>query len=147
VSCYHDDMLANGSRTSRVRCPIEIVVLNCGVTARGGYSALGTGLPVANNFNVGLVITWPIFNSFLTSHQVAQTKLRRKAIDAQIENLRQRIIMEVGTAFPDWQASLQRIARADARLPHRTAKFDPASWPLCSAANAPSGSERHRERA
>jgi outer membrane protein TolC len=68
---------------------------------------------VANNFNVGIVITWPIFNSFLTSHQVAETELRRKAIDAQIENLRQRIILQVGTAFLDWQASLQRIARAD----------------------------------
>jgi len=83
------------------------------VNAVAGYSALGTGLPVANNFNVGIVITWPIFNSFLTSHQVAETELRRKAIDAQIETLRQRIILQVGTAFLDWQASLQRIARAD----------------------------------
>ncbi len=39
------------------------------VNAAGGYSAMGTGLPAANNFNAGIVITWPIFNSFLTSHQ------------------------------------------------------------------------------
>jgi outer membrane protein len=83
------------------------------VNAVAGYSALGTGLPVVNNFNVGIEISWPIFNSFLTSHQVAETELRRKAIEAQIENLRQRIILQVGTAFLDWQASLQRIERAD----------------------------------
>ena len=49
------------------------------VNAVGGYSAMGTGLPAANNFNVGIVITWPIFNSFLTSHQVAEAEFRQKA--------------------------------------------------------------------
>ena len=92
------------------------------VSAVAGYSALGTGLPVVNNFNVGIVITWPIFNSFLTSHQVAETELRRKAIDAQIENLRQRIILQVGSAFLDWQASCSasrgRIARAPPHAPN-----------------------------
>ncbi len=86
------------------------------VNAVVGYSALGTGTPVANNFNVGVEISWPIFNSFLTTHQVAETELRRKAIDDQIEDLRQRIILEVKTAFLNWQASLQRIARAELTL-------------------------------
>jgi outer membrane protein len=86
------------------------------VKAVAGYSALGTGLPVANNFNVGIVITWPIFSSFLTSHQVAETKLHRKAIDAQIEDLRQRIILQVETAFQNWQASFLRIGRAERTL-------------------------------
>jgi len=36
--------------------------------AVAGYSALGTGLPAANNFSVGIEISWPIFNSFLTTH-------------------------------------------------------------------------------
>jgi outer membrane protein len=86
------------------------------VKAVAGYSALGTGLPVANNFNVGIEISWPIFNSFLTSHQVAEAELRRKAIDAQIEDLRQRIILQVETAFLNWQASFLRIARAERTL-------------------------------
>jgi outer membrane protein len=86
------------------------------VKAVAGYSALGTGLPVANNFNVGIEISWPIFNSFLTSHQVAEAELRRKAIDAQIEDLRQRITLQVETAFLDWQASFLRIARAERTL-------------------------------
>jgi outer membrane protein TolC len=81
--------------------------------AVAGYSALGTGLPAANNFNVGIEISWPIFNSFLTSHQVVETELRRKAIDARIEDLRQHIIPQVATAFQNWQASLVQIARAE----------------------------------
>jgi outer membrane protein len=86
------------------------------VNAVGGYSAVGTGLPVTNNFNVGLEITWPIFNGYLTTHQVAEATLRRKAIESQIEDLRQRIILEVKTAFLNWQASLQRIVHAERTL-------------------------------
>src|SRR5260370_23070689 len=83
------------------------------VNAVAGYSALGTGLPVANNFNVGIEITWPIFNSFLTSHQVAEAELHSKVIDAQIKDLRQRIILQVESAFQNWQTSLLTIDRAE----------------------------------
>jgi outer membrane protein len=94
------------------------------VNAVAGYSALGTGLPAANNFNVGIEITWPIFNSFLTSHQVAEMELRRKAIEAQVEDLRQRIILQVETAFQNWQASLLRIARAEHALAASRVQLD-----------------------
>jgi outer membrane protein len=94
------------------------------VKAVAGYSALGTGLPVVNNFNVGIEIGWPIFNSFLTSHQIAETELRRKAIDAQIEDLRQRIILQVETAFLNWQASFSRIARAKRTLAASRGELD-----------------------
>ncbi len=94
------------------------------VNAVAGYSAMGTGLPAANNFNAGIVITWPIFNSFLTSHQVAEAKLRQKAVQSQIEDLRQRIILQVKTAYLDWQASLQRIIRAERTLAASRAELE-----------------------
>ncbi|HKD66810.1 MAG TPA: TolC family protein [Candidatus Binataceae bacterium] len=82
-------------------------------SAMGGYNALGTGLPAANNFNVGLVITWPMFNGFLTTHQVQEARLEQEALEHAIDDLRQRVILQVKTAFLDWQASLQRIRRAE----------------------------------
>jgi outer membrane protein len=94
------------------------------VDAVGGYSAMGTGLPAANNFNVGIVITWPIFNSFLTSHRVAEADFRQKAIQSQIEDLRQRIVLQVKTAFLDWQASVQRINRAERTLTASRAQLE-----------------------
>jgi outer membrane protein len=87
--------------------------------ALGGYSAMGTGpaqgyrLPVANNFNVGIVITWPIFNSFLTTDQISETKARQRAVQDAIEDLQQRVILQVQTAFLDRRAALQRIERAE----------------------------------
>ncbi|MGD0075134.1 MAG: TolC family protein [Candidatus Binataceae bacterium] len=83
------------------------------VNAMGGYNALGAGLPAVNNFNVGLVITWPLFNGFLTTHQVEEATLEQKALAHAIDDLRQRVIFEVKTAFLDWQASLERIQRAE----------------------------------
>ncbi len=97
------------------------------VNAVGGYAALGTGLPAANNFNVGLLITWPIFNSFLTSDQIAEAKYRQDAIRHGIEDLRQKIVFQVHTAFLDWQASIQRIARAEKALVASRAELELAN--------------------
>ncbi len=94
------------------------------VNAVGGYSALGTGTPATNNFNAGIVITWPIFNSFLTSDQIAETKFRQHAILRAIEDLRQEIILQVHTALLNWQASLQRISRAEKTLAASRAELE-----------------------
>jgi outer membrane protein len=94
------------------------------INAVGGYSAMGTGLPAANNFNAGIVITWPIFNSFLTSHQMAEAQLREKALQSEFDDLRQRIVLQVKTALLDWQASLQRIKRAEGALAASSAQLE-----------------------
>jgi outer membrane protein len=94
------------------------------VNGVAGYSAMGTGLPAANNFNVGIVIIWPIFNSFLTTHQVAEAEFRQRALQSQMEDLRQRVLLQVKTAFLDWQASLQRISRAERALAASRAELE-----------------------
>ena len=94
------------------------------VNAVGGYSALGTGTPAANNFNAGIVITWPIFNSFLTTDQIAETRFRQHAILRAIEDLRQEVVLQVNTAFLNWQASLQRISRAEKTLAASRAELE-----------------------
>src|SRR6185312_5243177 len=42
----------------------------------------------------------------------------------QIEDLRQRIVLQVKTAFLDWQASLQRISRAERTLAASRAELE-----------------------
>jgi outer membrane protein len=86
------------------------------VNAVGGYSAMSTSLPAANNYNVGVVITWPIFNSFLTADQVAEAKAQQRSVQDAIEDLQQQIILQVQTAFLNWQTSLERIERAEKAL-------------------------------
>jgi outer membrane protein len=82
----------------------------------GDYETTGTGLPAANNFDVGIVVSWPIFNGFQTEHQVAQARYNQEAIKHQIEDLRQQIVLEVTRSFLDWQASVAAIGKAQAVL-------------------------------
>ena len=71
-----------------------------------------------------MLITWPIFNGFLTDHEVAETKLHQEAIGHGIEDLRQRIFLQVKSGFLDWQASLQRIHRAERARAASRAELD-----------------------
>ncbi len=86
------------------------------VQGAGAYETMGTGLPASNNFDVGVVVSWPIFNGFQTEHQVAQAKYNQQAINHQIEDLRQQIVLEVTRSFLDWQASVAAIGKAQAVL-------------------------------
>jgi outer membrane protein len=86
------------------------------VQGAGDYETMGTGLPASNNFDVGIVVNWPIFNGFQTEHQVAQAKYNQEAIKHQIEDLRQQIVLEVTRSFLDWQASVAAIGKAQSVL-------------------------------
>jgi outer membrane protein len=79
------------------------------VKAAAGYNVVGSGLPAANNYNIGLLIDWPIFNGLLTTHQIEEARLRRDAVEHSIADLRQQIMLEVNTAFLDWQNAHQQI--------------------------------------
>ncbi len=85
---------------------------------------MATGLPAANNFNVGIVLTWPIFNSFLTTDQISEAKARRVAIQDAIEDLEQQVILQVQTALLNLQASVERIQRAQKTLAASRAELE-----------------------
>jgi outer membrane protein len=48
----------------------------------------------------------------LTTHQIEEARLRREAVEHSIADLRQRIMLEVKTAFLDWQNAHQEIHEA-----------------------------------
>ena len=126
LSAIENQIRAEGARIAEYRSDFFPTV-----HAVAGYSALGTGTPVANNYEAGIVINWPIFNGFETEHQIAEATFHREALTHQIEALRQRIYLEVKSAFLDWQASLERIKRMEltvaasrARLELATKRYD-----------------------
>jgi outer membrane protein len=101
------------------------------VEAVAGYNAVGNYAPAANNYDAGIVISWPIFNGFQTEHQIAEAKFQRDALQHQIVALQQRVYFEVKSAFLDWQAALERIHRTEltvaasrARLELATKRYD-----------------------
>lgn len=108
LAALEDEARAAGARIEEHRSDY---LPTLGATA--GYSARGQGLPASNNFDVGIVLRWPIFDGFRTDHEVAEAKLEREALEHHIDAARHRIFLEVKRAFLDWQASLQRIHRAE----------------------------------
>ncbi|HYL58638.1 MAG TPA: TolC family protein [Candidatus Acidoferrales bacterium] len=84
--------------------------------ATAGYSAMGTGLPAANNFNAGLVVTWPIFNGFMTEHQVEEARARQNAVRYALADLELRVWLEVKSAFLELQNAVQQIHQAEETL-------------------------------
>ena len=84
--------------------------------AEAGYIAMSTGLPAANNYFAGLVITWPLFNGFRTEEQVAEAKEHQHAVEYAIADLRQHVIEEVQTTFLNWQTSIAVIKKAEQTL-------------------------------
>jgi outer membrane protein len=119
LKMLEDEARAAGARISEFKSDYLPTV---GATA--GYSARGQSLPADNNFDVGVILTWPIFNGFLTDHDVAEAKLHQDAIRHSIEDLRQRIFAQVKSGFLDWQASLQRIHRAEQTVAASRAELD-----------------------
>jgi outer membrane protein len=97
------------------------------VHAVAGYDALGTGMPAANNFDAGVMITWPIFNGFATEHQIAEARFHRDALRHSIEAVRQHVYLEVKSALLNWQASLDRIHRTELTLAASRARLELAN--------------------
>ncbi len=83
------------------------------VGATLGYNVRGQDLPASNNFDAGVLIVWPIFNGFLTDHELTEATLHQESIRHSIEDIRQRIFLQVKSGYLDWQASLERIHRAE----------------------------------
>lgn len=89
-----------------------------------GYNVRGQDGTPGNNYYAGLVVTWPIFNGFLTDHQVAEARLKQDAVKHGIEDLRQQIVLQVKRSFLDWQASLDRIHQAEATVAASRVELD-----------------------
>ncbi len=46
--------------------------------ATGAYSVFDAGMPAVNNYDLGIVLSWPLFNGFATDHQVAEARYEEK---------------------------------------------------------------------
>ena len=88
------------------------------VSATAGYSALGTGFPAANNYNAGVVVTWPIFNGFMTEHQLGleEAKAKRNVVRYALEDLEMRVWFEVKSSYLELENALQQIHQAEETL-------------------------------
>jgi outer membrane protein len=122
LKMLEDDARAAGAEISEYKSDyLPSVGAAAGVNTRGQEATPGT------NYYAGLVVSWPIFNGFLTDHEVAEARLHEDAVRHAIEDLRQRVVLEVRRSFLDWQASLERIREAEQTLAASRVELDLAT--------------------
>lgn len=66
-----------------------------------------------NSWSVGAMLTFPLFNGFLTSNQVAEAKSNLYVLKANEETLRQQIVLDVRQAYLNLQAAEASISTAE----------------------------------
>jgi outer membrane protein TolC len=83
------------------------------VGAVGGINTRGQEDTDANNYYVGVVLTWPLFDGLATDHEVAAARLQQAALGHDIQDLRLQIAEQVQRAYLDCGAAGERIALAE----------------------------------
>jgi len=122
LKMLQDEALAAGARIEQYQSDYLPTL-----DAAAGYNLRGQDSISASNFYAGVVVTWPLFNGFLTEHQVAESRLRQDAVRHMIEDLRQKVVFEVQHSYLDAQASADRIYQAQQTADASRVELDLAS--------------------
>ena len=84
----------------------------------------GTGFPLQNEWNVGVAISVPIFNGFLTKHQVGEAESNLNVARANEEALRQSVVLDVQQSYLNLKQAEDSIATADLAVKQATENLD-----------------------
>jgi outer membrane protein len=82
------------------------------LTGNGAYNVGGSEFPLEKGWNVGVSLSIPIFNGFLTKSQVSQAKANLSVLKANEESLRQTISLEVQQAYVTLRSAEEAIPTA-----------------------------------
>lgn len=83
------------------------------VTGSASYTVAGERMPLDEGWNVGAVVSFPLFSGFLTKHQVNEAKATLNVVRANEQSLRQLILLEIQQAFLNLKEAEDRIATAE----------------------------------
>lgn len=86
------------------------------LSGSASYNKAGVDMPpnqLDDGWNVGVVLTIPLFSGFLTSHQVAEAKSNLYVLKANEESLRQQILLDVRQAYLNLHAAEASISTAE----------------------------------
>lgn len=73
------------------------------ITGTGGYSWVGYQTPLTWNWSIGVGIQFPIFSGFSTYGKYEELKARQHNLEAQIDTLKQGIVLQVKQAVLNLQ--------------------------------------------
>lgn len=87
----------------------------------------GTGFPLESVWNVGVTLSVPIFNGFLTKHQMGEAVSNLNVALANEEALRQSVVLDVQQSYLNLRQGEDSIATADLAVRQATENLDIAN--------------------
>lgn len=97
------------------------------INGNAGYSRSGRSFLPGEGWNVGVVLSVPVFNGFLTKYQIEEAKASLDGIKASEETLRQGILLDVQQAFLNLSLAEESIGAAELTVKQATENFDIAN--------------------
>jgi outer membrane protein TolC len=101
------------------------------------WAAEDKASPLEEGWSAGVVLTVPLFNGFLTSHQVAEAKSNLYVLKANEEALRQQILFEVRQAYLNLQAAEASISTAGLAAEQAKENMDLANGRYAAGVGSP----------
>ncbi len=94
------------------------------LTGSASYNWEGTKFPLQNEWNVGVAVSVPIFNGFLTKHQVGEAVSNLNVARANEEALRQSVVLDVQQSYLNLKQAEDSIATAELAVRQATENLD-----------------------
>ncbi|MBI5344937.1 MAG: TolC family protein [Deltaproteobacteria bacterium] len=86
------------------------------LSGSAAYNWAGESFPLERGWNLGAVVTMPVFSGFLTKYQVEESRANLNAVNANLELLRQNVILDVQQAWFNLKEALERVPAAELAL-------------------------------
>ncbi len=97
------------------------------LTGNAAYNWAGTSFPLESGWNIGVALSVPIFNGFLTTHQVEEAEANLNVARANEEILRQSVVLDVQQSYLNMKQYEDSIATADLAVRQATENLDIAN--------------------
>jgi outer membrane protein TolC len=106
-------------------------------SATYGRSGQDRDLPLDHGWSAGVVLTIPLFNGFLTSHQVAEAKSNLYVLKANEETLQQQVLLDIQSSYLNLQQANDSIATAELAVQQAQENLDLANGRYAAGVGSP----------
>ncbi len=83
------------------------------LSGNAAYDWAGQAFPLERGWNVGATITLPIFSGFLTKYQVEESRANLNIASANMELLRQNVLLDVQQSYLNLKEAGERVPAAE----------------------------------
>jgi outer membrane protein len=108
------------------------------LTGNASYNWSGGKIDqMEHGWNIGAVLSFPIFSGFLTKHQVEEARANLGVLKANEESLRQTVFLEVEQAYLTLKAAEEAIPTAELGVEQAKENFDIANGRYAAGVGSP----------